>query len=183
MAQPRDLFLEQLAAHPDVVFLLELGLRPDDRLGEHAVIGEDEQAVRILVEAADGREARIPVRKDIGRAEQVAAADHADGRDFSRLGLARDDADWLVVNHRKSRLELRSAALIERQGLARQDLAAGVGEAFAIDAHAALGDQGVGLAARTDTALCQPLVDAHRLVAVIGLAQRHGLPCETTASQ
>ncbi|MNH43730.1 hypothetical protein D3C79_1057100 [compost metagenome] len=55
------------------------------------------------------------------------------------------------------------APVVQGQGLARLDLAAGVGDAFTVDRDHAGGDQGFGLAARAYPGLAQPFIDADRL--------------------
>ncbi len=67
------------------------------------------------------------------------------------------------------------ARVVQGQGLARLDLAARVAHNLAVDADQPLGDQALGLAARADAALTQPLVDADGLWAVIGAGEGHGL--------
>ena len=60
------------------------------------------------------------------------------------------------------------------QGLAGQDLAAGIGDDLAVDADQPFGDQGLGLAPRADPALGQPLVDPLGLGLFIASGEGHG---------
>ncbi|MCY1554918.1 hypothetical protein D9M68_915290 [compost metagenome] len=74
-----------------------------------------------------------------------------------------------------ARRQRRCALVVQGQGLAGLDLAARVAHHLAVDADQPLGDQPLGLAARADAGLAQPLVDADGFGAVIGAGEGHGL--------
>ncbi len=173
MAQPFQFFLENRPAHGDTVFLFQIAFGADDRLGQHAVLGEDKQAVRILVEPPDRCQFAFETGVDIRRAEDIGPADHADGRGFARFRLPGYNADRLVIKNGHAGIERRRATLIERQCLAGFDLVTGGGYGFAVDAHEALFDERVSLAPRTDAALRQPLVDPYRFVAIVCFVYGH----------
>ncbi len=67
------------------------------------------------------------------------------------------------------------------QGLARQDLAAGVRHRLAVDRHQALGDQGLGLAPRAHAGLREPLVHALGFALVVAPGESHGLATKRNA--
>ncbi len=89
------------------------------------------------------------------------------------LRLGGDDPDRLVQHHRQRALEHALGGVLQHQGLARLDLAAGVLDLLAVDEHQALADQGLGLASRADAVLRQPAVHSLRVGFVVAAGPGH----------
>jgi hypothetical protein len=160
VAEPGDGVAVHAAGNGDEVFLLERGLGADDDFREDAVFREDQQAVAVLVEAAERGEAGARIEIVWGLADKVFRADQAGGGDLVAFWLGRDIANGLVDHDGDLAVELCTGAIIQRERLAGFDLAADIGDALAIDDDGTFGDQRFGFAARADAGLRQPLVDA-----------------------
>ena len=131
----------------DAVFLLVAVRRAQQVVDDIAVIRQQEQALGVLVEAADRKDAlavcheadHIVRNPGIGRALD---ADRLVKRDVHVRGLIADDA--AIDPHRIAFQHLRAESCDD-----------------AVDAHAAAGYPGIGLATRAQAALAQELVDPH----------------------
>jgi len=64
-------------------------------------------------------------------------------------------------------------ALVQGQGLALFDLAPGIAHDLAVDGYQSPDNQTLGFSAGAYARLAQPLVDADRLVAIIGTGEGH----------
>ena len=94
----------------DLILLGQDGVGADDRLGQHPVLRQYQQAARVLIEAAKGGQASIDVRDDwiVARSvlfPQGLAGQKARGWDLVGFGLGRDDADGLVENDAELRAQ------------------------------------------------------------------------------
>ena len=111
------------------VFLVEPVARVGDAVGQLAVVGEQQQALRVGVEAADGEHPRL-------------GGDQLDDRGAAvRVAGRRDDAAWLVqqvVDEPGLGADRRTVDLDEVD--LRVDAAAEHGH-VAVDRHPAVGDQ------------------------------------------
>ena len=146
------------------ILLVDLALRPDDRLRQHAVLRQDQQPARILVEPPHRREARL-------RARNNALADHAPSRVSSRAaGICPCSG---CAETRPTGLLITTETCAPSSALARDPFSTSVCpgailrptslDALAVDQHRARLDQRLGLAPRAHAGLRQPFVDAHRL--------------------
>ncbi len=174
MAQQAQLALGDLAGDPYAVFLVEVRGRADHRLGQHPVLGQDQKPPRIHVQPAQRRQARVAVRDHRAFADQGRAGQKAHGGNLAGFRLGRDHAHRLVHHHGQVGAQLRFSVVREHQGLAGGDLVARIDHGLAVDGHQPPGDQGLGLAARTDPALGQPAIDPLGFGFVIAAGPGHG---------
>ena len=128
------------------VFLLVLVLRSQDRVDDVAVIGQEDQAFRVLVQPADGEQ---PLRMadeidDVVLYGTVGRALDADGLVEREVDPARFSGDRPAVD-----LDLIA---IENLGTERRD--------GAVYLDTARGNPGIGLAPRADAGLADELVEA-----------------------
>ena len=79
-----DEFLVDAFGEGDAVLFFVLKFWIEETVGDAAVVGHDEESVRVLVETAD-------------REDGVTEFDHVEDVFFVALGACRDDADGLVV--------------------------------------------------------------------------------------
>ena len=149
--------LFQLAQRAHGVFAVDVVARVHQAVGQVAGVGEQQQALGVEVEAADGQ----PLAGLHGR----QAVEH--GRTAFRIVRADDFAGRLVVHQHARRLVVVHAALqqlaVDAHGVGRQDALADVGR-LAVHRHAAGDDQFFHVAARTQAGFGQHLVQLRRVV-------------------
>ncbi len=134
------------AAHARLVRALELVARMHQPLGKAAVVGEDDEPVRVVIETAHG----IEVPANLRALEQIDDGGTLLGVDARAHVAAR------LVEQDVAALRLRQAAAVDANVVghrigARAELAHG----RAVDHHAAVEDQLLGGAARRDARLRQ----------------------------
>ncbi len=143
VAQQPEFPVGHSAGDAHFVFLVERGVRADQRFREHAVFRQDQQAARVHVEPAEWRQAARCFRDRRLIPPQVRARQQACGRNLSALRLCGDDTHRLVDHD----ADLRGAGVGQNQRLPRDDLVTWVGHHRAVNAHKTLRDQRLGLAA------------------------------------
>ncbi len=158
MAQRRELRLGDRPPDADQVFLVELRGRSNDRLRQHAVLGQDEQPVRIHVEPAERGEAGVSAGNCRALADEGAGGQQPHRRDLAFLRLRRHDANGLVQHDAEVALLPAACWVRQHEGLAGLDLAAQVADRLAVDGDEPSGDQVFGFPARADPVLGQPAV-------------------------
>ncbi|GEM_PF-2043892 len=148
--EPIEVVLVGHAAHARVVLALDLVLRVEQPHGEFAVVGEQQEAFRVVVEAADGVDVVADLRQQIEDGGPVLGV-LAGGQVAARLvqqdvPAARRRADPPAVH-----------ADVVPPGVG---LRARRGDDGAVDRHAALGNERFGGAARCDAGSRQDLLQA-----------------------
>ena len=147
VGEPAHDVVVRLAFDLDLVHLLDAVARVREPVRERAVVGEQQRAGRIGIEAADWNHARL-VRHELD-----------DRRSALRIVRGRDDACGLVQQQVRELL-LRDLATVDLDAVGR--LHEGVElPRLAVDEHAAGFDQVVGLAPRRHSGPCEIRVEAH----------------------
>ena len=162
-------------AHAHEVLLLHAGVLADELARDAAVLREHQQADRIDVEPARGRQATQLLRREAHAravaAPVVALLHERDGGLVPVLRLAADVAHRLVQQDGDLLRLLAAGARVDLDAVLRADLQAH-GRDGAVDLDPALLDPRVGLAARTQAEVGHAFVEADRLGGV-----GHGLQC------
>ncbi len=150
-------------AHP--VAAQPAGFREFEMAGQLAVVGQQQQALGVEVEPADGDDARQLRRQLV-----------EDGGAAFGVGVGGDEAARLVVAPEAQRLGHGQGLAVDQDLVARPDVERGCGQQRAVDADAAFGDPTFGLAARAEPGAGHDLGDAHRLGGLWrgGLGRRMG---------
>ena len=142
-------------AHP--VALGHLGLGRDDPVQQGAVVGHEQEARGLLVEAPDGRERRIAPPPALGQQP-------VDQR--PRLLVGAGDAERLVQHQADARQRVERLSLHRhppRQVGVEGDALRGVAQALPVEAHEAGPGQPLDLAARAVAEIGQKPVETERL--------------------
>jgi hypothetical protein len=139
----------RLAGDEYQVGLLDLVPRVHQGVGEFAVVGHQQHPLARLVEAADGVDALLDVRDQVGRegpSGGVVVGAEVAGR------LVNHPVDGLLGPHR----------LVVHRDLLQDgiDLRAEVGDDLAVELDAAGGDQGVAVPPGADAGVREKLVEA-----------------------
>ena len=149
VAQPIEFLLRDAAVSAGAVRAFEAGGGQLHRAGEFAVVGEQQQAFGVDVEAADGDDARHVLRQG---AEYGGAA--------VGILIGGHQADGLVIAPEARGLRPAHGIVVDEDGLAAGHLEGGRIEHLAIDLDAALGDHALDIAARGDAGAGEEFGDA-----------------------
>jgi len=147
-----------LAIHPNAVFPQPAGLRQLQRALEVAIVGQQQQAFGIEVEAPDAHHPRHPLGHGV---EHGLAA--------LLVLLGRHEAERLVIEPQPRRLLLVDRLSIQRHPVARAHVERRAVDDLAIHRHAAGNDHLLGVAARGDAYAGHQLGDALALRAFGGI--------------
>jgi hypothetical protein len=128
---------------------------------EAAVVGQQDQALAVEVEAADGEQPAAHLRQEVDDALLLFVP---------RVGA--DDAGRLVEQHVDGLLGLHAAAVVAHFVVLRIDAHAERGDQFAVDLDAAADDQRVGGAAAAHAAHRQEVVEPDLAVTEAGARRR-----------
>ncbi len=139
-----------VAVDLDVIGLRHVGARGQELGRQLAVVGQEQHALAVEVEAADRRHRHRQVRQVVHHRLATAIVGH---RGDAGLGLVEDDVEQLLRRHR--------LAVDLDVGVERVDLGAELGHHLAVDGDPAGGDQLLGLAARGDSGLGDEALQAH----------------------
>jgi hypothetical protein len=150
LAQPGQLAGPELGVDLDVVGLGDVGARGQELGRQLAVVGEQEHALAVEVEAPHRRHRHRQVGQVVHHRRATAiVGDRGD----ARLRLVEEHVEVLLGRHR--------FAVDLDVGGGRVDLGAELGHDHAVDGDPAGGDQLLGLAARGDAGLGDEALEAH----------------------
>src|SRR5262245_13329794 len=164
VAQGVELRLRHASMRAHAVAAQPCGRRQFERPCQPAVIGEQQQALGVEVEAADADQAR-----------QVPWQGSEDGGPALRILMRRHQATRLVIEEQPRALARRQRGAVDRDAIPRADVDGGRRDHGAVDRHPAGRDPGFRLAPRRQPGARDHLGDALTRSALPGLAlARHG---------
>ena len=144
-----EIGLGDLAEQPHAIFARPAGGGQLQHARHRAVIGEEQQAFRIEIEPPDRDHARQILRQRL-----------KDSRPTFGVLVRGDEADRLVIAPQPRGLGLHQRLAVHRDHMVLAHADGRRGDLLAIERHAALRDQLLGIAARADSGARDDLGDA-----------------------
>ena len=137
-AQAVEVTLPYAAVRAHAITAQPAGRRQLERARKRAVVGQQQQALGVEVEAADADETRQPRRQGA-----------EDRRTAAGVSVRRQQAARLVVKEEPRALAHGQRLPVDRDAVVGRDIARGRGDDRAVDRHPPGGDPRLGFAART----------------------------------
>ena len=159
VGQRVERLLGDLAVGAHAVAPEPAGRRQFEQARQAAVVGQEQQALGVDVEAADGDDARHLRRQ---RGEY--------GRPALRVARGGDQPFRLVIEPQPRALARRQRDAVDGDAVRRADIDGGRGQHAAVDGDAAVGDPAFGVAARAEAGAGDHLGDPLAGRRVVGLA-------------